>query len=145
MKIVKMVFFSLLISVTSLAVANSLQLKNDSPYQLRAVVRGNDGSYLGEMIIKSQDVGIWSDNAYGAVPFDEWGAVDRTTTPYTVLWYCMKGDSYSVNTLVPTGALVSAQFGEGNRECRPNSKKEGSGNPSQGYLHEQNEPEALQE
>jgi hypothetical protein len=129
------------------AFANSVHLKNDSGYQLRAVVRGQDGSYLGEMIVMPQQTSTWSDNSYGAVPFDEWGPVDHTTTPYTVLWYCMSGTPYSVNKLVPVGALVTAQFGEGTRECK--GKQEGvhspQQGPSQGYLNEQNEPEALQE
>lgn len=129
--------------VTSSLFCNSVHMKNDSPYQLRAVVRGHDGSYLGEMIIAAQGIGTWSDNTYGAVPLTEWGLVDQTSTPYTVLWYCMSGDTYSVNSLVPTGALVSAQFGEGARQCSPKKEKQATEqNPSQGYLHNQNEPES---
>jgi hypothetical protein len=142
-KILNKVVLLFVVLISSHMHANSVHMKNDSPYQLRAVVRGNDGSYLGEMIIMSQETGTWSDNSYGAVPFDEWGPVDHTTTPYTVLWYCMNGDSYSVNTLVPTGALVTAQFGEGDRICKSKKgKKSTEEAPPGGYLDQGYEPEA---
>jgi hypothetical protein len=140
--LIKFLYLSLIIASSALF-AGSVHMINDSPYQLRAVVRGADGTYLGEMIIQSQGTSTWSDNTYGRVPMDEWGQTDRAATPYTVLWYCTSGENYSINTIVATGATVTAQNGEGTRICRPKKKPGEPQQPPQGYLYEDHEPEAL--
>ncbi len=105
-------------SLTLSAFAGSVHLLNDSPYTLRAVIRGADGSYLGEMIIQTGNMHTWSDmnGQMGAPPMD---SNSRSQTPYTVMWYCLSGDDYSINTIVATGATVTAQGGEGARICKP--------------------------
>ena len=50
--------------VTSFTEAESVRLFNNSAYDLRAVVRGADGSFLGEMLIRSQNSTTWY-NTYG--------------------------------------------------------------------------------
>src|SRR5689334_2500431 len=107
--------------------AGSVRLINNSPYELRAVIRGSDGSYLSEMVIRSQKETVWTDT-YGQ--FGNNGGANesvnqnyRSQTPYTVLWYCLAGDVYGVNDTVSTGAVVMAQGAIGNRMCSPQKKE----------------------
>lgn len=123
--------------------AGAVHLINDSPYRLRAVIRGSDGSYLGEMIIQTQNASNWSDTSgqMGAPPIDQ---SSRSQTPYTVLWYCMSGYNYSINTIVASGATVTAQSGDGIRICnpQPNNNRQTTPAPAMGHLYQQHEPEA---
>ncbi len=109
------------------AYAGSLRLINDSPFKLRAVIRGADGTHLGEVILYPRHQQQWND-AYGHVGL--WGQpniLDRqpswSQTPYTVLWYCMDGNEFSINPNSGTAATVTAQSGEGVRECKQPKKK----------------------
>lgn len=113
---------------------------NNSPYELRAVIRGNDGSYLSEVIIRSQKETVWTDT-YGQYGMNG-GANEsvnqnyRSKTPYTVLWYCLAGDSYGVCDTVSTGAVVTAQGCIGNRMCSPQKKeKVPATQPEGNYLY----------
>jgi hypothetical protein len=100
--------------------AGSVHLINDSPYVLRAVVRGNDGSFLGEQVIEPQNSGDWSDNS----EWDTYQNPEMSQTPYTVIWYCMSGGGdYSITTYVATGSTVFAQSGEGARICNPQQRQ----------------------
>lgn len=101
---------ALLLPVFAFAGVNLL---NDSAYPLRAVIRGNDGSYLGEMVVQPQHVGHWN-TTYGVLQQS-----DYATLPYTVLWYCLDGSDYSIWVGVSTGATVTAQGGQGTRICKP--------------------------
>ena len=120
--------------------AGSVRLINNSPYPLRAVVRGNDGTFLSEMVIQSQKEMVWTDT-YGQ--FGNNGGANesvnqnyRSKTPYTILWYCLAGDSYGVCDIVATGAVVMAQGCIGNRMCSPQKKeKVPSSQPEGNYLH----------
>ncbi len=100
--------------------AGSVRLVNDSPYKLRAVIRGSDGSFLGETVINPQSENSW-DDGYGGLPSGR--DITRSQTPYTVLWYCLEGDSYSMCSLVPTGGTVRAQSCDGIRQCYPQEQK----------------------
>jgi hypothetical protein len=100
--------------------AGSVRLVNDSPYKLRAVIRGSDGSFLGEVVINPQSENAWNDG-YGGLPSGQ--DITRAQTPYTVLWYCLEGDPYSMCTPVATGSTVTAQGCEGIRECRPQQQR----------------------
>jgi hypothetical protein len=132
--------------------AGTVRMINDSPYILRAVIRGNDGTYLAEQVIQPQNTGTWTD-AFGQIGSYGRGHVytedsSRTQTPYTVLWYCMAGGAYSICNYVATGSTVFAQSGEGERICSPDHQRKGPGaypnQPQQGYLHQQAEPEAYE-
>jgi hypothetical protein len=100
--------------------AGTVHCINDSPYVLRAVIRGNDGSYLGELIVQPQNSGTWTTNNASYT----YTAPNITQTPFTVIWHCMSGDDYSINTYVETGATVFAQSGQGARICRPKKKQQ---------------------
>jgi hypothetical protein len=117
--------------------ANSVMLYNNSAYDLRAVIRGSDGSFLGEVIVPSQKEITWTDS-YGQ--YGMYGGSSsnpnknyQSRTPYTVLWYCQDGTDYGVCDNVATGGLVIAQNCPGTRQCKP-SKKGGSNQPgSEGH------------
>lgn len=98
--------------------ANSVNLFNDSPMTLRAVIMGADGSELGEFVLNPRDATQWSDD-------EDLGVVssDASQVPYTVYWYCMGGAAYGVCEDVSAGAVVTAQSCGGNQEC-PSSNEE---------------------
>lgn len=119
-------FFACLLGFVSLQ-ATSLKLKNDSPYPLRAIIRGADNSLLGEMVVQPNHSMTWTDvygygSSYsqGANAAEQQGA--RSKTPYTVTWQCLAGTDYSVCTNLTTGSLVFAQGCEGDRTCAPAKK-----------------------
>lgn len=105
--------------------AGSLRLYNDSPFKLRAVIRGADGSYLGEMVILPERYTTWSSDypSFGS------GSSAQTNptwsqTPYTVLWYCLDGGEYGISTNLGPGSSVSAESSDGPRICKPPKKKQ---------------------
>jgi hypothetical protein len=109
--------------------AGSVRLINDSPYKLRAVVRGADGTPLGEMIVASGNNGTWNDSFSHLGQFGKGNLADeqvtRSQTPYDVLWYCVDGSDYSFCYQVATGATVNAQGCSGTRMCKPQKKESG--------------------
>lgn len=116
------IFLFLFLSAFSAALfSGSVRLYNDSPYQLRAVVSGADGSYLGELVMAPNSSSSWTDSN------TQFGIYDRqrefSVTPYTVMWHCLDGGDYSICTNVPNGSSVTAQTCEGARECKPRSKR----------------------
>ena len=127
-----------LLLLTASAFAGTVRLYNDSPYKLRAVIRGNDGSYLGEMVIQPEHASTWSST------WDYQANTSNTTlTPYVVYWTCLDGGNFGVKTNVASGALISAESSDGPRYCKPPPKKKQgeAGGPSveDEQLHHQNE------
>jgi hypothetical protein len=107
--------------------ANSVRLINNSPYDLRAAIRGGDGSFLGEVVVKAQKETVWTDT-YGQ--YGMYGGANpsmnedyRSKTPYTVLWYCLDGADYGICDTVSTGAVVTAQGCAGARMCKPDQRE----------------------
>ena len=120
--------------------ATSVRLINNSPYDLRAVIRGSDGSFLGEIVVRSQKETNWTD-AYGQ--YGVWGGANstmnenyRSRTPYTILWYCLDGGDYAVCDNVATGGLVMAQGCPGARMCKPQKKEKYPVEPEGHYLYQ---------
>lgn len=123
------IFCFLLFLMTSVF-GGSLKLYNDTPYKLRVMIRGADGSFLGEMVLNPEHNGNWSDSyghtgQFGKGTLYKEG-VTRSQTPYTVLWYCIEGAPYSYNDTVPTGGLASARGGIGAHMCNPNAQDSGA-------------------
>lgn len=123
------ILFSLFMCSVSLF-AGSVRLINDSPYKLRAVIRGNDGTFLGEMLLNPEHASTWNDSN-GQLGYFGKGNVyqeqsTRSQTPYTVLWYCIDGADYSLCDMVSTGATVTAQSCAGARQCKPAKKQPGA-------------------
>jgi hypothetical protein len=125
--------------------AGSLRLVNDSSFKLRVMVRGADGTYLGEMVLNPEHSGNWSDTHGQVGSFGKGNLrgenATRSQTPYTVLWYCLDGEAYSYTDLVATGGLVTARGGTGAHMCRARHKKMGPypQQPEGQYLHPEEE------
>ena len=133
--------------------AGSVRLINDSPFKLRAVIRGNDGTYLGEMILNPAHEGNWSDS-YGQIGHFGKGSLykegaTRSQTPYTVIWHCLDGADYSICTIISTGGLVNAQGCDGARICnttfpqKPCTPPCPYPNQPKGFLDRQNDLEPI--
>ena len=109
----------------------TVRLYNDSPYKLRVVVRGADGSYLGELVMLPQNFSTWSDSDKQFGTFGKGNPYSMgpsmSQLPYTVMWYCMDGGDYSVCNNVFTGATVTAQTCDGARMCKPVPKNKQGG------------------
>jgi len=97
----------------------SVRLYNDSPTTLKAVVHGNDGSYLGEMLINPGSVTTWNDSQFSQISPSNQGDVSKT--PYTVAWYCLDGSDYSVCYQVASASTVVARSCNGLRQCKSSS------------------------
>src|ERR1700722_12165438 len=125
---IRILFCLLLCSGTCFA--SSVRLINDSPHKLRAVIRGNDGSNLGEMMVEPDQATTWNDqysrtgelqkgNIYQNQPW-------RSQTPYTVLWYCEDGSDFAFCSSVNTGNPVAAKSCDGARQCKLKKKNPNS-------------------
>jgi len=105
--------------------AGTVRLYNDSAFKLRAVIRGADGTYLGEVVITPQSSNTWTDSLQHYGHEEEGNASQRNSarskTPYTVIWYCMDGSDFSFSDNVGTGAMTQAQQGSGKRSCGGNN------------------------
>lgn len=121
----------LLILLASSLFSESIRLYNDSPWKLRAAIRGADGTYLGEMIVLPEHFVTWS-NAYPS--FGPGGQQyqpnpNRTMTPFVVQWSCLDGDVFGVCTNIPTGGAAIAESCNGPKYCKPPKKKNGKKSP----------------
>ncbi len=133
-----------LVICSSTLCASSIRLFNDSPYKLRAVIRSSDGSYVGEMVMLPQHFNMWTGeyNQFGPSGGNPEGFVKPSPgqPPFSVQWFCLSGDVYSISTNVATGATVTAQQGDGARQCKPPKTKKATGKSAEDeVLHEQNE------
>lgn len=121
------VIYVLLALVCSQVEAGTVRLFNDSSYKLRAVIRGADGSYLGEVVITPQSSNTWTDSVqhYGQEEANSYQRnVTRSQTPYTIIWYCMDGSDFSFSDNIGTGAFTQAQQGTGKKSCGGNKAPE---------------------
>jgi hypothetical protein len=118
--------------------AGTVRLFNDSGYKLRAVVRGADGTYLGEMVITPQASATWTDSLQHYGHNDEANSglknATRSQTPYTVVWYCMDGSDFSVSDNISTGAFTQAQQGTGRKSCGGNKPRDTFKDSQQEYI-----------
>lgn len=131
----KFVLLSLLLIAPLVCFAGSVKLINNSAYRLRAVIRGNDGTFLGELTLNSQQTTTWTDD-YGIMGRDNQGGnyvgqFYRSQTPYTVSWYCMDGGDYALCDGIPTGGAVAALSCNGTRICKPSKQNPGSTTPTE--------------
>ncbi len=108
--------------------AGTVRLFNDSPFRLRGVVRGSDGTLLGEYIINSQTSSTWSDTWDGYSPPAN---PSRSQTPYTVLWYCLDGAPFSTANYINTGGTATAMGGDGAKQCRGKNLQQEAPNSQQ--------------
>jgi hypothetical protein len=123
--------------------ANSLKLKNDSPYTLRVVIRGGDNSFLSELVLNTQHSITWTDvygrSGYYGAPNSQMQEGYKSKTPYTLIWYCMDGSDYSMCTNIATGSFVTAQRCQGRCTCSAKKPEKYPTEPQGQFL--QPEPE----
>lgn len=104
--------------------AGSLKLINDTPYILLARIQAADGTKMGELTLKSNEIKTWSNYSN-----KRW-TPNKSMTPYRVLWYCNNKDShlFSVHEFVASGSTITATQGSGTHICPPQEeeKKKGS-------------------
>lgn len=130
----KFALLTLLLFSPLLCFAGSVKLVNNTAYRLRAVIRGNDGTFLGDLTLNSQQTTTWTDE-YGMGGRDYLGGnyigqFYRSQTPYTISWYCMDGGDYALCDGIPTGGTVAALSCNGARICKPSKKNPGSETPT---------------
>jgi hypothetical protein len=141
----------IIFSVCSTLSAGTIRIFNDSAYKLRVVIRSSDGTYVGEMVMLPQHFNTWTGeyNDFDSVGGDPEGFVKPSPgqPPYTVQWFCLDGGLYSISTNVATGGTVTAQQGDGARQCKPQKKKKEATakSPDEEVLHEQNEAPSISE
>jgi hypothetical protein len=148
---VRIAFLVLLLSTTSLFGAATIRLVNDSPYMLKAVVRGHNGMFLGEMVINSQDAFTWRSGNTEMGYYGEGNVYQEHPNspeiPYTVLWFCPDGSDFSVCDAIAPGSTATALGCPGTRECGQEIKKYPPSSPSgrQGFLpnEQQREQESV--
>lgn len=103
--------------------AASVRLENDSNVRLRAVIRGADGSTLGDVVLEPNTYPrsnyTWTDST--SQPGNN---SSRSKTPFTVIWYCMNGSDFSISDNVSTGSFIRALQGSGKKNCTPTPKNE---------------------
>ena len=100
-----------------------ITLVNDSTYKLTAEIRAADGTDLGSLQINSQQTMAWNtfSGTTGKLQY-----YDASQTPYTVIWFCNNGSTdspYSIWTQVSSGAVVTANGGDGLRSCQAPKKQ----------------------
>lgn len=94
--------------------ADSLVLMNDSNYRLNAIIEDAAGNVLEETVINPQDSSTWSlDYEYFGYDAEE----NNPPGPYTVYWYCMRGQLYGTCRDVPADSTVLAQSCLGGQQC----------------------------
>ena len=93
--------------------ANSINLFNDTPYMLKAIIYDANENMLGEFVLNPRDATVWTDDQ------GEFGTeiADASQTPYSVNWFCMSGNPYGVCTDVAAGSVVTAQSCGGAQQC----------------------------
>lgn len=114
---------------SAIVYGGSVRLFNNSNFDLRAVVRGSDSSYLGELVVRAQNTATWTDSySYAGGYYGPNAQIEsgyRSKTPYVVNWYCMDGADFAVCDTVSTGAVVMSLQCMGPRICHSPPKKRG--------------------
>ncbi len=124
MRTFKAFFLCAMVAALPALQAGTVRLTNNSPFRLRAVVRANDNTFLGEQIIGAQNNSTWDDGFQG-LP----GSLEsqRSQTPYNVEWFCLDGSSFSLCTGVATGTTVTSTMCSGARQCRGKNRQQQPG------------------
>ncbi|NDE82292.1 MAG: hypothetical protein EB051_01580 [Chlamydiia bacterium] len=112
--------------------AGSVRLYNDTAHSLKAIIRGADGSQLGEAVVAPQAYNNWTEPPAKG-PTEQPKITPKQSqvsrTPYTVIWYCPDGSDFSMNDNVATGSFITALHGAGKKTCT-SAQKPPSSNPS---------------
>lgn len=119
----KYCLFIALFFVQNALFAGSIKLVNNSLYDLKAVISGNDNTSLGEVIVGKNSFVYWSDipdeEGYLGGPENINKNHPYSYTPYRVLWLCMNGSEFALCEVVHTGSTVNAKDCPGVQICKP--------------------------
>ena|SRR3990167_3116087 len=107
LKIPLFFFFFFFFSVIHAA---SLQIKNDSSYELTATIYSARGEFLGELTIPPSNSTQWRDSYQNAS--------DWTAGPYTVVFTCPNGEEFGRVRRVNDGFSVYARHSIGPKYCK---------------------------
>lgn len=125
-KILSYCFVSLFFFLSMSAFAGSIQLINNTSYDLKAVISGNDNSQLGEVVIGKNSFVYWSDipgeRGYLGKPQDINKNSPYSRSPYRVVWLCMNGSEFAICEVVHTASQVTAKQCPGPQMCRPSEE-----------------------
>lgn len=98
----------------------SLQLQNDSPYKLDAVIISANGKVLGRAIVEVGDHITWTYDNFGEIEY-----ANKPSVPFTVIWYCHKGGTeYGIWPVATPGSRINAQGSSGPRICKMKDEKD---------------------
>lgn len=101
-----------------------LNLLNDSPFTLTAVVQAADGTFLGQTEYTPGQQSTFV-TTLKPTNLNAPGYYDIALTPYIVVWKCPNGGFYSVCTQVAAGSLVTANScPSGPYYCQPKPEKQ---------------------
>ena len=89
--------------------AVSLRLQNETHYPLTAVILGADGSLLGEVEVKAQQIISWL-NTYSRDGGPAQGPV-KSITPMNVRWLYGDGEVFCISEQATNGSLVRTSQG----------------------------------
>jgi hypothetical protein len=124
----KMLFLSLVSLGLGSALDASVFLHNDSGFRLKAVVIAANGTIMGEKMLDPEQSGYVEDFIGQSDPVGQQqtpeGNSNISVTPYTVFWYCEKGELYSTCVQIGTGALAAPNMGQGPMTCPPPSTQD---------------------
>ena len=67
-------FNALFLVALAMLDAGTVRLYNDTPYKLRAVIRANDNTFLGEMVISAMNTSTWTDGFNGLPGSSQFGS-----------------------------------------------------------------------
>ena len=107
MKACLLVFFLFFCSAIHAA---SLQINNDSSYNLTATIYSARGEYLAELSLPPRNSSQWRDSYHNAS--------DWTAGPYTVVFTCENGEEFGRVKRVNDGFSVYARHSIGPRYCK---------------------------
>lgn len=105
--------------VVTFCYSSSLQLYNDSPYKLDAVVINTLGDVVGLETLKPGEQKYWNQDTSGILI-----QFNKVSVPYTVVWYCQEGKEYGIWTLATPGSRVSPQLSDGPKICKMRKPQE---------------------
>lgn len=103
----KILFFVL--AATSVLSAVSIEVYNDSPYQLHAKIYSAEDKELSDLIVNSGHSIKWQDSYYDAQ--------DYTKGPFYVVFTCPNGDYFGKSGKVSQNGRIHAMGARGPKKC----------------------------
>ncbi|MDN3505571.1 MAG: hypothetical protein P0S95_08355 [Rhabdochlamydiaceae bacterium] len=108
-----------MISCMTYSFAQSLQLQNDSPFLLDAIIINANGKVIGRTTVSPNTHITWTYQNFTEIEY-----ANKTSVPYTVIWYCHNGgNEYGIWTQASPGSRINAQGSTGSKLCKMENEK----------------------